>query len=116
MKTRPWFAASDPKEIARINAYLIFAVTEWFVIATLIRTVIVVFGNRWGFSPLFGIPVGLVLMFGNAYYFDKDVTGKAVCEFRKYNRGTQILIRISVFAFVIASMAIFVALPVNPGR
>ena len=116
MKTRPWFAASVPKEIARVNAYLIFSVTEWFVIATLIRVVIIVFGNTWRFSPLFGIPLGVVLMFGNAYYFDKDFSSRVVSEFRKYNRGTQILIRISAFAFVIASMAIFLALPVNPGR
>lgn len=116
MRTLPWFASSDPKEVARINAQLIFTVTEWFVIATLIRIVIIVFGNRWEFSSLFGIPLCVVLMFGTGYYFGKDVTRRAVSEFRRYNRGTQIIIRISVFAFVIASMAIFLVLPINPGR
>jgi uncharacterized membrane protein len=116
MKTRPWFPASDPKEIARINAYLIFAVAELFVIGSLISTVITVFGNKWRFSSLFGIPLAAALVFSNAYYFDKDVTRKAISEFMKYSRGTQILIRISVFAFVTASMAVFLALPVTPGR
>lgn len=110
LKTATWFSASNVKQMARVNAYLIISAIEFFAVNVLIKVVLILLDGKISYNALFGVPLMLILIVWNANFFDKKMTAKAIAEFNSFRKFGKICVRLSVFAVLIGLMGIFVTI------